>query len=919
MENAEVIFSYKTKRNTNPEGKPRVYFTCYPEDFDRFFDKISKDIFKTHDCAIYYTDDMTADLSNSNNQTDMERMHLFVIPVTFHLLTQTNRAMDWDFSFAVNKHIPVLPIMMEPGLEEIYGRKDKFGELQFINPYSDDPSEISYDEKLRKYLESVLISDELAQRVRKAFDTYIFLSYRKKDRAYANELMRLIHKNPECRDVAIWFDEFLTPGESFKDNIDRMLSNSDLFALLVTPNLLEKPDGKPNYVMAEEYPAAKKAGKPILPTEMRPTDKQSLKSSFDGIPECVDVHNDTAFKERLLDSIRRVATSESSGEPEHNYLIGLAYLEGIDVEIDVERGLELISSSWESELPEAMEKLYQMYANGDKVSQDYWKALIWAERLCNFLIKSKGENNNESLISLCNLAGAYSKIEDFQKASELFERTYELQCEVLGDMHPDTLITLNNLANIYCKTGDVRKALELYEKAYKLCSQNIGEEQLTIVTLEKLAKTYSMLGYVHEEQELYERAYELRKRLFGEEDQFTIDRLNKLAKIYYKNGDASKARELYEKIYELRSRFFGAEARLTIEAQKDVACAYYKLGDIRKANELNSKANELFCEAFEKGNHSKIMTKFMGSFIYHDDVWGKLEHLEIEYKRCCENRDKKYTIEILKKLANSYHKLATSYHQQGDFCKALELYEKAYELRRKAFGECCPQTITTIKKLARTHSELGNAHRALELYEMACELCFKVYGENDRRTISVLKKTACTYGELGNYFEARKLYEQSCKILHNIFENEKGQRTIVTLKKKASTYLKLGDISEAIASYEKVYSLNTNIYGEEHPRTLTALNCLAVNYGYSGDYQRAKELREKVYTLRCKVLGMEHPDTLRTLYGLAATYDALGEYKKEIELQEKLYDLQCRVFGEQHEKTRLTIQAIKKLKKNLGE
>ena len=47
-----------------------------------------------------------------------------------------------------------------------------------------------------------------AEGTRHAFDAYIFLSYRKKDRRYANELMRLIHNNPECRDIAIWFDEF---------------------------------------------------------------------------------------------------------------------------------------------------------------------------------------------------------------------------------------------------------------------------------------------------------------------------------------------------------------------------------------------------------------------------------------------------------------------------------------------------------------------------------------------------------------------------------------------------------------------------------------------------------------------------------------------------------------------------------------
>ena len=272
-EDSMTNLQYKTKGNSLPNKKPRVYFTCHPDDFDKSFDKICEDIFKTHDCAIYYTEDMTAAFDEANVDTDLGSMNLFVIPVTFKLLTKPNRAMNFDFAYAKKEHIPVLPIMLEPGIDDFYSHPDKFGELQYLNPCSTDLTEISYEEKLKKYLESVLISDEMAKRVRAAFDAYIFLSYRKKDRRYANELMRLIHAKPEFRDIAIWYDEFLTPGESFNENIGKMLNDSKLFALLVTPNLLEEPNGKPNFVMGEEYPMAKNSGMDILPAEMEDTDK----------------------------------------------------------------------------------------------------------------------------------------------------------------------------------------------------------------------------------------------------------------------------------------------------------------------------------------------------------------------------------------------------------------------------------------------------------------------------------------------------------------------------------------------------------------------------------------------------------------------------------------------------------------------
>ena len=122
-------FRYKTRGNTAPTGKPRVYFTCHPEDFDRYFEQISEQIFETQDCDIYYTADMTAEMEEAYRDTDLERMNLFVIPVTFRLLSQPNRAMTSDFIYAKERHIPILPLMMEPGINAYYDQPDKFAKM----------------------------------------------------------------------------------------------------------------------------------------------------------------------------------------------------------------------------------------------------------------------------------------------------------------------------------------------------------------------------------------------------------------------------------------------------------------------------------------------------------------------------------------------------------------------------------------------------------------------------------------------------------------------------------------------------------------------------------------------------------------------------------------------------------------------
>jgi hypothetical protein len=189
-------FKVRTKGGASPQGKPRVYFTCHKDDFAACFDKLCEDVFKTQDCAIYYTADMDEPLDETNLEVDLGRMNLFIIPVTFRLMNEPCRTMQVDIAYAKEKNIPLLPFMMESGIDEVYALPINFGERQYISPFTQDKTEISYEEKLEKYLESMLISDETARLVRAAFDAYVFLSYRKKDRSYANELMKIIHNIP---------------------------------------------------------------------------------------------------------------------------------------------------------------------------------------------------------------------------------------------------------------------------------------------------------------------------------------------------------------------------------------------------------------------------------------------------------------------------------------------------------------------------------------------------------------------------------------------------------------------------------------------------------------------------------------------------------------------------------------------------
>lgn len=425
-----IKLNYKTRCNTSPQGKPRVYFCCHPEDFERYFEMVSDEILAKQDCAIWFCDNLF--VRDDDFFMDLKQMQLFVMPVTTNLLTTENETLNIEFKFAVENHIPVLPLMQESGLDNLFNKK--CGDLQFLDKYSNDSTAISYDDKLQKYLESVLIGNELAEKIRAAFDAYVFLSYRKKDRRYAQELMRLIHKNDFCRDIAIWYDEFLTPGENFNDSIKEALQKSGLFVLTVTPNLVNEP----NYIMTTEYPMARQEGKPILPAELVPTDRDKLSEKYVDIPNPTNAYNDVELSEALLESIKRMNIKENDISPEHNFFIGLAYLGGVDVEVDRERALELITMSAEEDLPEAMLKLIAMYTDGIGVERDSNAVQKWSKRLADYYFK-KIISRNGTLKSKNKVHELFLHYEDKYWAETIkFFLVYadeRLEVEVLNELY----------------------------------------------------------------------------------------------------------------------------------------------------------------------------------------------------------------------------------------------------------------------------------------------------------------------------------------------------------------------------------------------------------------------------------------------------------------------------------------------------
>ena len=661
-----MLLNYKTRGMSDPKGKPKVYFSCHPEDFAEAFPLVTEDLLNHANCSVWFDADMD-ETSSEELEDILKEMQLVVFAVTSKFIHENNRAKDLELPLALKNHIPVLPVMLENGLG--YEFSNNCAKIQVVPKYGTDPTAIPYDEVLQTFLDSVLVGDELADKVRDAFDAYVFLSYRKKDRKHAQRLMRLIHENPQFRDIAIWYDEFLVPGEGFNEAIKDAFQKSTLFAMAVTPHLEEAG----NYVMRVEYPMARdrrseNSGFEIVPVEMyEPEDGEEGKDwridqsrlkgqkdfRYQEITDLQDEHRKQEMQQSFLDALTRIAKKNNDGSAQHRFFIGLAYLNGIDVEINQERALGLIRSAAEDPDPctEATAKLADMYLNGEGVERDPKQAVFWQEKLADQFKAAYDECHDPDEHKGYGTAyfKALRKLSDMYRDSGNTEAAVstsgkalsfsdELEQEVgIREQRRDKALILNQLGSLYRETGDLAAAQDCFTKAcsiYEKQAYEIGTGRAR----RDLSISYERLGDICRKKNdlagaelYYQKTREIREQLL--QANASAERRRDYSAVLTKLGNVRRSAKQYDEATDYYRKALSLDKILAEEVKSpqawdDYGVSLVKMGDVYRAeNRIDDAADcyEKACAVFRKNAEETGSLFFRGHLT---DGYGKLAGLK---------------------------------------------------------------------------------------------------------------------------------------------------------------------------------------------------------------------------------------------------------------------------------------------------
>ncbi len=691
--------SYKVRGNFSPNGLQKVFFSFHPADFEQM-KKIIDDILGMTDCVAYYhSDDVSAgELNIDDCSLKLGEMKLFVVIVSTNYLMHDSFAKSWEYGFAVTNNIPILPIAVEPGLESsftvVMNQIGKgYGDRQLLNSQIDDKTAITYRQKLLRDLNTILVSDKEIEKIKKAFNGQLFLSYRKKDRKYANELMRTIHSIPSLQNISIWYDEFISTGENWSDQIENALKKSDVFLLMVTPSIME-PD---NYVIRKEYPEAIKQNKKIVSARKTVASSdaieiEKLKELFPTVKTFVDGDNADEMEEALKE-----LSDKENRSPEKDYQIGLAFFNGIDVEKDNERAVSLIIAAAQKDFPDAISKLSDMYWNGDGIPVNYENSISWKRKLVDLY-----SNQFDDIKDIETMM-------DYVRALEsLASCLYELSSFRDSLRYSKALVEL--LDQITSFSGSER-FYDYQIRAYSLCGQN----------LKRLGLYDQALIYTEKDCQLSLKHYKINPSTNNYHNLSVA--YQRTGDIYYAEGKLEKAKEEYLKAIEIDEKIDiqlkSADSAYSLSVDMLVlGNIYMKHGKYEEANRLYGRATILRKQILNGEDTDDHRNKYAEAVLSRGTsmlLCGNSEEANLLLNTAKDIllnlAETNGTIEAQYACSEALNRCAKACEEKGDFQNALNYYTDSLTRRKKILSRI--RTCEAVYEYARTQFLRANSYQTV--------------------------------------------------------------------------------------------------------------------------------------------------------------------------------------------------------------
>ncbi|MBF0436817.1 MAG: tetratricopeptide repeat protein [Magnetococcales bacterium] len=381
---------------------------------------------------------------------------------------------------------------------------------------------------------------------------------------------------------------------------------------------------------------------------------------------------------------------------------------------------------------------------------------------------------------------ALSQAGDTVQAEKTLLESVQVAKQEIGLKYPPVVNALTTLGTFYASQGSHDKAEKTFQEALVIQEDLHGPGNVkTSETLDNLAKAVANQNRMDEAQALAEEALRIKEKALGQNNPALLTNLDNLTDILLKAGRLDRAEEINQRALDIEKQALVSAPVADKPVPPSAAVEEKREGQVvnerqplAASGDVSNAPPDQGLAAVPAGDMTPVVKETVGSAT--TDVGGA-----------------------------SLSGLATNYYNEGNYPKALELFQRALDQKMASVGENDPSVAVSMNNLASILASLGRYGEAAPLFEKALKIKKETLPENDLSIATTMKNLATIYSSQQRWREAEQLQIRTLEIV----QGQLGMihpEVATSLNNLARTYEEEGRYGPA----EPLYTRSLAIYAQ---------------------------------------------------------------------------------------------------------
>eukprot|EP00934_Nitzschia_sp_Nitz4_P003115 Nitzschia sp. Nitz4//scaffold12_size214221//99109//104274//NITZ4_001502-RA/size214221-processed-gene-0.158-mRNA-1//-1//CDS//3329535026//3105//frame0 len=538
----------------------------------------------------------------------------------------------------------------------------------------------------------------------------------------------------------------------------------------------------------------------------------------------------------------------------------------------------------------------------DRALELYRRVLILQE-------EDKADDHEDAADTYLNIGLVLGALGDHEESLLNLEKALKIQEAVLGSDHIDVAQTFSEIGHMLCLKGDYAGALVQYQEALLIREAKLGREHFLVIgSLQDIGRALQEKGdFLAAESEL-RRALNIQEAVLGDVHPDVATTHAMIGTTLCKMGDFGKAMEEHRLALSIRETTMGKNHSATAESHTDIGIVLCQKGDYEVSEWRHRKA--LRIREAVKGKDDEdcaASSSHLGEVLRRK---GDYDAAIKEIKRATRIREHNLGMDH-PVTAGSYIDLGQVYLRKRKFDQALHEFRRAKVVRESILGSQHPDTALAYNAVGNGLSQVGEHEAALTHHRKAIATYEAVFGMNHPSTATGYQHLADALFAKGDKDEALIEHRKALAVRARILSKDHPD-TAVSCSRIGKLLSEKGDLVGALVAYRQALAITIGLCGEEHPDSATAHINVGTVLAAQGDQEESTEEIQQALHIREATLGNDHPDTARVYSLLGTLYNRSGNFELAEEYHKKALSILEKKLGKKNKDTKIARQRLLK-------